>query len=413
MANETRYGQVNQFIPDIWEAVLMYLDANFVMPSLVTTFTARGWMNRNVTEYQEGSVTQNLGELQDLTPTLLERDLLAQLVPFETGVQYLLTDRRIEGDDTDVIADVARKIGYEMGKSMEANLLGDLARVTGGTVGTANAALTWADIYGARARLAANNVPGPYSVVLHEYQWLDLATAANIAGTGSAAANNAALRIRDEIQSRYYVGSISDMNFYTSTLVPIDGNDDATGGMFGRSAIALDLRRGLRIEPERDASLRATEWNATMVYAHGLWRPTHGVRIISDATASGSNVTTNTDIAVLATIDDTTAATGQDLEYTVIIVNESQVIAKDILLTMTIPNNFTYMSDVPSQGVYNSTAKTWAAGSLAPGQAATLRLNLDATSNGAGLNIIATLTSVTPADNVAGNNAATVTVTIA
>lgn len=412
MANESRYGHVSQFIPDIWEAVLMFLEARFVMPSLVTVFTARGWMNRNVTEYQENNVTENLGELQDLTPTLLERDLLAQLVPQEVGTQYLLTDRRIEGDDTDVIADVARKIGYEMGKAVERNLLEDLARTTGGSVGSAGSALTWGDIYAARARLAANNVPAPYSVVLHEYQWLDLATAANIAGTGSAAANNAALRIRDEIQSQYYVGSIGDMNFFTSTLVPIDSNDDATGGMFGRSAIALDLRRGLRVEPERDASLRATEWNATMVYAHGLWRPSHGVRIISDATASGSDVTTNVDIAVLATIDDTTASTGQDLEYTVIIVNESQTIAKDILVTMTIPTNFTYLSDIPSQGVYNSVAKTWNAGSLAPNQAATLRINLDATTTGSGLNIVATLTSVTPSDNVAGNNSATVSVTI-
>jgi hypothetical protein len=46
--------------------------------------------------------------------------------------------------------------------------------------------LTWALIYEARARLRANNIPGPYSVVLHEYQWLDLAEAANLAAITNA-----------------------------------------------------------------------------------------------------------------------------------------------------------------------------------------------------------------------------------
>ena len=48
-------------------------------------------------------------------------------------------------------------------------------------------------------------------------------------------------------------------------------------------AIAYDLRRDVRLEPERDASKRAWELNLTMMYAHGVWRPLWGVQIIHDA----------------------------------------------------------------------------------------------------------------------------------
>ena len=58
------------------------------------------------------------------------------------------------------------------------------------------------------------------------------------------------------------------------------------GGMWNKEALALDIRRGLRIEPERDASLRSTELNATMIKAQGIWRPNWGVILKSDATLS-------------------------------------------------------------------------------------------------------------------------------
>jgi hypothetical protein len=56
-----------------------------------------------------------------------------------------------------------------------------------------------------------------------------------------------------------------------------------TAGIFSPLALALDVRRAPRIEPERDASRRATELNLSSVYAHGVWRPKYGVQLISDA----------------------------------------------------------------------------------------------------------------------------------
>jgi len=58
------------------------------------------------------------------------------------------------------------------------------------------------------------------------------------------------------------------------------------GGMFAKEALAFDLRRALRIEPQRDASRGGGGWelNATMIYAQGVYRPQYGVRLVGTST---------------------------------------------------------------------------------------------------------------------------------
>lgn len=76
---------------------------------------------------------------------------------------------------------------------------------------------------------------------------------------------------------------MSGVNIYTSMNIPGGGTNTAKGAMFSRPALAVDYRRGVRIEPERDASRRAWELNMSMVYAHGVWRPKFGVQMVFDA----------------------------------------------------------------------------------------------------------------------------------
>jgi hypothetical protein len=278
MANETTYALISSLVNPIWEAALMYAQQNFFMPALVTGFNDfNGMQDRKITQYAAGTVITALGETTDLTAQALARSLLATLTPAEVGTMYMLLDRRKDSDPEDVAADIAQKVGYEIFLQVEKDLLGDMASFTAGTVGFAGSALNWTRVYAARAKLAANAIPGPYVCVLHEYQYYQLAVAANVAGL----ANAAPLKIRDDIQSRYYVGSTSDIDFYTTGV--LTAGTAVKGGLFARQAIAYDLRRGFRIEPQRDASMRGTELNATMIYAHGLWRADFGVTILADA----------------------------------------------------------------------------------------------------------------------------------
>lgn len=280
MPNETTHALISSLLPDVYEAALMYAQASFIMPQLVTVYTDQSGMQARIfSEYSTGTVGTGLGETTDLTTQALSRAQLAALTPAEIGTQFVVTDRRVDSDDVDVLADLAQHIGYTIFQQVETDLIAHFDDFTGGTIGAASEPLTWAKVYAARALLAGNNVPPPYNLVLSEYQYYDLATAANIAAITSAAP----LRVRDDIQSRYYVASVGDVDIFTTSV--ITPGTDVHGGMFSRGALALDIRRAMRIELQRDASLRATEVNATMIYGHGLRRPAWGVAIRSDGSA--------------------------------------------------------------------------------------------------------------------------------
>jgi uncharacterized repeat protein (TIGR01451 family) len=410
MAGETILSLVSQYIPDIMEAALMYARHNTFMPSIVESFTDQdGWQAREVTEYVEGTVDDNLGELEDLTPQEFNRALRARLTVKEIGKQILLSRRRLRTDPESVMSDAATSVGYEMSKKVESDLLGVFSSFTAGLVDKNNAALTWQDLYNGRSELERNSIPGPYNAVLHTLQWLDLATAANIAAVGTSTTSQPVLRIRDEIQSQYYVGSVNDMNIFVSGLVPVDGNADALGGIFSRDAVAFDLRQGLLLEPDADPSLRAVELNWTMVYAHGVWQPTHGVKILSDATSAVSAVSTASNLTALGVLDDNTASVGQDVMFIVVVTNiQPSTITTGIQLTVTVPAGATYISDSVSQGSYVSASGVWAVGALAPGQSATGRFTYDVTVTGnfRGLVTAQTPTDASPGDT--GNIAVTV-----
>jgi hypothetical protein len=90
----------------------------------------------------------------------------------------------------------------------------------------------------------------------------------------------------DELRnSMYFVHKEGGLYFYVSSNFTIDANADAKPGMWSRDAIALDIRRQPRIEPERDASRRGWELNLSTIYGKGVWRPTFGVQGIFDCTA--------------------------------------------------------------------------------------------------------------------------------
>lgn len=384
MANETTLALITSLLDPIREGALMYAQNSFVAPRLVRTFSDKtGFQNRVNSIYRETAVTDNLAESADLTNVQFDREALASLTPKEVGKQFIITDRRIETDIENVLADAYTDIGYTIGKKVEIDTLAQFSSLSGGRVGADGTDASMDNIYEARAVLEANAVPGPYVVVLHSYQWLP------IFKTFVSMTNAAPLDIRNEAQRNYFIQNVADMTFVVSPLVPygsttnevqtatvggtptggtfklsyrgaqtaaiaynaasatvqaalealrtigtgnvtvsgsaggpytitfvnalagvnailITRSDNsltggtspdvtivqttqgvgyATGAIFNRDAIALDLRRPMTIEPQRDASFRRTELNTTMVYAVGQWRTEWGVQIRTKATA--------------------------------------------------------------------------------------------------------------------------------
>jgi len=249
-------------------------------PTLVTSFSDRtGDEDRTLPEYVRATAAEVAGTADYTAAQEFTKGTASNLSIKEAIAQFEISDRRFESDPDDVRADAGRELGAALAQKIDSDLTTEFGDFTGGggTIGNGAGTITWGAFFAARSRLAnggttGNGIPGPYVAVLHEFHWFELAKSASIAG----AQTNASAALLDAVNQRYYVATVSDVDIFVTNNIAISGTA-AVSGMYNRSALALDMRRPPRLEPDRDASARKTELNLTVKYAAGEWRPDHGI----------------------------------------------------------------------------------------------------------------------------------------
>jgi hypothetical protein len=217
----------------------------------------------------------DLTEGTDMTSTTVSTSSVAITVG-EVGAQVLLTDLAAMG-----AGNPADELGTVLGNAIATKMDTDLIALFDGfsaSIGAAGAEITVADIFKAAATLRANKVTGVINAVVHPYQ--AYALKANLTNTF---ANPNGGDLQNEAMRNGYVGTIAGVNIYESANVSIDGSDDAKGAVFAPEALAIAMKRDFQIEPERDASNRAFELNATAIYGVGELDDSFGVEVLSDA----------------------------------------------------------------------------------------------------------------------------------
>ena len=217
----------------------------------------------------------DLTEGTDMTSTTVSTSSVSITVG-EVGAQVLLTDLAAMG-----AGNPADELGTVLGNAIATKMDKDLIALFDGfsaSIGAAGAEITVADIFKAAATLRANKVTGVINAVVHPYQ--AYALKANLTNTF---ANPNGGDLQNEAMRNGYVGTIAGVNIYESANVSIDGSDDAKGAVFAPEALAIAMKRDFQIEPERDASNRAFELNATAIYGVGELDDSFGVEVLSDA----------------------------------------------------------------------------------------------------------------------------------
>ena len=286
MAQLNTYSDVSSIANAVQEDAIFVIREAGLMQSLVTVFNDMSGLNpRKGYAYNQGTAG-DIGEADDLTSDAFTPSLDQTLTPSEIGLQFFLTDSRVESDlPENIRTDAAQELGFAALDKIESDLLGEMASLTGGSLGASGTAITWgyvaAGIAQARYVNKANSVPLAY--VLHGYQWAVLAKSATIAGATVAAT---APGFQEELTRSGYVAQFMGVPIY-QVHGGLSGTD-FVGGIFPRPAIAIDWRRRIRVEAERDTSRRGVELNMSAVYAHGVWRPARGIKMTFDATAPTS-----------------------------------------------------------------------------------------------------------------------------
>lgn len=282
-AGTSLYTGISAIVGTIYEGALFTLrETVSIMPTVNIFGDATGMAPRVGEQY--GSVTfASIAETADLTPQKFDPTALQTLTPGEFGAQVMISDQRLESDPENYAANVAFELGQAAADSVDAAIATAFASLTGGTIGSASGTLTWAKIASARAYAKGLKIPGPFWCVLHPYQWNLLVQEAV---TNGGVAGQISPAISEEIMRNYFVSTLfQDVTFVVSANVAVgtSGGTAGTAAFYNRLAIAYDQRRGLRLEPQRDASFRHTEVNATMLYASGIWAPARGITLLGTA----------------------------------------------------------------------------------------------------------------------------------
>lgn len=279
MANETTSTSLNDLLPSIVAEAMFVASERSIMRNLVKNFTLPMGNGKTVTvpRYPVQSADLVL-EGTDLTNTSVSTDG-AVLTVSTVGIMTTVTDFARMTSASDVIADIGQLFGDAIARKIDKDLI---ALFDGFSValGDGTAAISAADIFKAVAKLRANAVPGSdLYCVLHPEVAYDLK--ANM--TNTFANPNAGI-LQNEAMMSGYVGMLAGVPVFESSNFANSGNaGDYKGAVFHRDALGLAILQDIKIETQRDASLRADELVATAVYGVGELYDGYGVELHFDS----------------------------------------------------------------------------------------------------------------------------------
>ena len=281
MSGESTYAGIADLVANVYEVAMQVATEGNVVAPFVTTFGDTNSSVPRIFGSYSGGTFAAVAESADMTAQAFNATAEGTLTPAVYGSQALLTTRRLRSDPANASREAGIHLGNAASEHIDTNLAGLFSSLTGGTVyggGTSNVGgtLSWANIFRAQAYIRTKKIFGRYVCVLHPVQWYYLTSATS--GVPTLMQNTA---IAESIIGGFYTGSFSNIDFLVDAN--ITSGTAAVGGMFARSALALDIRQPFQIAPQWDASYSgngAWEINGSMEYTYGTYHPTHGAQLI-------------------------------------------------------------------------------------------------------------------------------------
>ena len=274
----TKKSDLNSLFNNIYDRALFAAREMNVMLQLVTLYTATGYADRKIGQWAQITAASVAEGVDFAGATTFSKSVLATLTPGEVIAQSVLTDVMYETDPDDAMRSCVQELGNAVATKIDTDLAGDFASFSTDVGPGAGQAATLAKFGVGQSILRNNKVTNPIYAVLHPYAWHDIwVLLGQPAATQAYLGDTANQALRD-----FYVGNFLNMTWVVNANIAADASDDAVSGIFNPGALAFDSRKAPTLEPERDSSLRAWELNMVGGYAHGVRRPTFGVKYTCD-----------------------------------------------------------------------------------------------------------------------------------
>jgi HK97 family phage major capsid protein len=277
MANESTSSTLSELYTEIVAEAQFVASEKSIMRNLVKNYAISGGGKAVEVPVYAAVSAAAVAEATDLSNTAINPSSVT-ITASEVGVMTTLTDLARNSAPRNVAADIGKLFGEALARKQDADLT-NLFNGFSVELGDGSTAITPAVIFNALSTLRANALPtNECSVVLHPKIAYDLKSGLTNTFAGlDTDTSNEALRAG-------FVGKLAGLNvFETSNIANTGTAGDYKGGAFHKDALAIAMMQDVKIETQRDASLRADEIVATSVYGVGEIHDSYGIELHYDS----------------------------------------------------------------------------------------------------------------------------------
>ena len=277
MANETTSSTISELYHEIIAEALFVASEQSIMRGLVKNYAITGQGKSVEVPIYAVVTAAGVSEATDLSNTAINPSSVT-ITASEVGIMTTLTDLARNSASRNVGADIGRLFGESIAKKIDT----DLTALFDGfstSVGGAGTELTIAKIFEAAATLRQSGVPGPYYGVFNPKAIYNVKKSLT-----NTFVNPNAGDLQNEAMKTGFIGQIGGVQiFETSNVDGTSDTDNCKGGVFARDALGLAVMQDLKLETQRDASLRADEIVATAVYGVSELHDSYGIEMLSES----------------------------------------------------------------------------------------------------------------------------------
>ena len=277
MANESTSSTLSELYTEIVAEAQFVASEKSIMRNLVKNYAITGGGKAVEVPVYANVSASAVAEATDLSNTAIDPTSVT-ITASEVGVMTTLTDLARNSAPRNVAGDIGKLFGEALARKQDADLIA-LFDGFSTTLGDGTTAISPAVIFNALSTLRANALPASEcAVVLHPKIAYDLKSGLTNTFAGLDTENsNEALRSG-------FVGTLAGMPiFETSNMANTGTAGDYKGGAMHKDALAIAMMQDVKIETQRDASLRADEIVATSVYGVGEIHDSYGVELHHDS----------------------------------------------------------------------------------------------------------------------------------
>lgn len=277
MANETTSSTISELYTEIVAEAQFVASEKSIMRNLVKNYAISGGGKVVEVPIYAAVAAAAVADATDLANTAINPTSVS-ITASEVGVMTTLTDLARNSAPRNVAADIGKLFGEALAIKQDADLT---ALFDGFSValGDGTTVVSAAVLFNALSTLKENALStDECNVVLHPKIAYDLKSGMTNTFAGlSTDSSNEALRSG-------LIGRIAGMNVYeTSNMANTGTAGDYKGAAFHKDALAIAMMQDVKIETQRDASLRADEIVATSVYGVGEIHNSYGIELHYDS----------------------------------------------------------------------------------------------------------------------------------